>query len=270
MCLVKFNSSGQYQWNQTWNFGLEDEVRALIFDPSENIFLAGYTYGVDYDICLVKLNSPPKILINSPIQNDFYGTIAPNFNLSIVESDLHTTWYTLDGGITNITFSGLTATINQTEWDKKGDGLVTIEFFANDSMSLEGSSEVSFYKDVTAPTSSISFIPHSGTNIVNKSTTFTLTADDGQGSGVASIMYKINEGDWINYSNPFDLSDYTTSNYNISYYSIDKVSNMENINSLLVKIPGPGVIPGYNILFLMSLICVISIISYKLRNKILK
>jgi len=271
-CVVKFDSSGNYQWNNAWHGGIDDFAFEIALDSSENIYLAGYTYNTTSwdDMCLVKYNSAPKIRINTPIQNKFYGIIPPGFDISILESELDTSWYSLDGGTTNITFSGSVGIISQAEWDKKGDGLVTIEFFANDSMSLGGSSEVSVYKDITAPTSSISFIPHSGTNTVNKSTTFTLTADDGQGSGVASIIYKINDGDWINYSTPFDLSDFKSGNYNISFYSIDKVGNIENINSVLVKIPGPAVIPGYNIYLLISLICVVSVISFKLRNKILK
>ncbi len=274
MCVVKFDDSGDYQWSSTWDGGFNDEDVAygIAFDSSENIYLAGYTHkpGSYDDMCLVKYNSAPKIKINTPIQNNYYSIIAPNFEISILDSELDTTWYTLDEGTTNIIFSGSIGNISQAEWDKKGEGLITINFHANDSIGLEGTSGVSVYKDITAPTSSISFTPHKGTNIVKKSTSFNLTADDGQGSGVASIMYKINDGDWTNYSDPFDLSDFKSGNHNISYYSIDKVGNMENINSQLVKIPGPGVIPGYNLLLVISLICVISVVTIKYRNKSLK
>ncbi len=272
MYLVKIDNSGKCQWDYTWDGGYEDYAYGVALDSSENIYLAGSTWNNtnEFDLCLVKINSPPKILINSPSQNEFYGIIAPSFDISILESELHTTWYTLDGGTTNITFSGAVGMISQIEWDKKEDDVVYIEFFANDWMSLEGTSKVSVFKDTNAPTSIILFTLHKAPNIVNKSTTFNLTADDGDGSGVASIMYTINDGDWINYSTPFDLSDFKSGNYNISYYSIDKVGNIENVNSVLVKIPGPGAIPGYNISLLISLICVISVISFRFRNKILK
>ncbi|MFX1573945.1 MAG: SBBP repeat-containing protein [Promethearchaeota archaeon] len=274
MCVVKFDNSGQYRWSSTWDVGTNGEECAygIAFDSSENIYLGGYTINpvTDYDMCVMKYNSAPKIKINTPLQNNFYSIIAPNFEISILDSELDTTWYTLDEGTTNITFSGSIGNISQAEWDKKGEGLVTINFHANDSIGLEGTSGVSVYKDITAPTSSISFTPHKGTNIVNKSTSFTLTADDGQGSGVASIMYKINDGDWTNYSSPFDLSDFKSGNHNISYYSIDKMGNIENINSQEVKIPGPGGIPGYSLLLVISLICVSSVVTIKYRNKSLK
>ncbi|MFX1574563.1 MAG: SBBP repeat-containing protein [Promethearchaeota archaeon] len=272
LSLVKFNSIGEYQWNHTWDGSNNDIGYGLALDSSENIYLAGNTYNSVSltDMCLVKYNSAPKIKINTPIQNNFYNISAPSYDISILDSELDTTWYTLDGGITNITFSGSIGNISQAEWDKKGEGLVTINFHANDSIGLEGISGVSVYKDITAPTSSISFTPYKGTNIVKKSTNFTLTADDGQGSGVASIMYKINDGDWINFSTPFDLSDFKSGNFNISYYSIDKMGNIENINSQEVKIPGPGGIPGYSLLLVISLICVSSVVIIKYRNKSLK
>ncbi|MFX1481253.1 MAG: SBBP repeat-containing protein [Promethearchaeota archaeon] len=273
-CLVKFNSSGDYQWNRTWDGGFNygDEAYGIALDSSENIYLAGYTNNPvsDYDMCLVKYNSAPKIKIDTPLHNEFYGIISPIFNISILESELDTAWYTLDGGTTNIIFSGSIGNISQTEWDKKSEGLVNINFHANDSIGLEGTSSVSVYKDTTAPTSSISFTPHSGTDIVNRSTTFILTADDGEGSGVASIMYKINDGDWTIYSNPFDLSDFKSGNHNISYYSIDKVGNIENINIQQLKIPSSNAIPGYNPFLVISLICIISVVTIKSRNKSLK
>lgn len=51
--------------------------------------------------------------------NIFYSSTAPDFDLNISELNLKTAWYTLDNGLTNISFTGLTGTIDQTEWDKK-------------------------------------------------------------------------------------------------------------------------------------------------------
>ena len=41
-------------------------------------------------------------------------------------------WYTIDEGVTNISISSSTGTIDQTEWDKKGEENVMIRFYAND------------------------------------------------------------------------------------------------------------------------------------------
>ena len=69
---------------------------------------------------------------------------------------MNSTWYTLDDGI-KIPFSELMGTINETEWDKKGDGLISIKFYANDTLGQEDYAEVIISKDTTAPTSTISF-----------------------------------------------------------------------------------------------------------------
>ncbi|MFX1497671.1 MAG: SBBP repeat-containing protein [Promethearchaeota archaeon] len=93
----------------------------------------------------------PEIEIISPCQNEIFGSIAPNFEITVKELNLHSTWYSLDGGVTNITFSGLIGTIDQLEWDKKGDGLVIIRFYANDTGGLKSFIEVQVLKDTTDP-----------------------------------------------------------------------------------------------------------------------
>lgn len=180
---------------------------------------------------------PPIIRINSPSMYDAFGFNAPTFDITINDaSPIDTTWYTIDGGITNYTFSGLTGTVNQTEWDKKGNGTVTIRFYANDSWGFEAFNDVKIRKDTLAPNSSIWFTPHSGINIVNESTVFSLNADDGSGSGVSLIRYKINESNWITYSSPFTLSNYPYGDILISYQAIDQVDNYEAIQTLLLHL----------------------------------
>ena len=92
--------------------------------------------------------NPPEIIINSPISGEIMGNSAPSYNLSII-GDFDITWYTLDDGLTNITASGLTGTISQTQWDKKGNGIVTIKFYVNNSVGLIDSAEVDVEKYVS-------------------------------------------------------------------------------------------------------------------------
>lgn len=263
---------GFQQWNHTWGGSGLDIYWGIILDSLESVILGGTwdmdqdTDGANPDMCLVKFEI---LKINSPSQNEFFGSISPNFEISILRPKITKKWYTLDGRITNITFSGLTGTINQTEWDEKGNGPVTIGFYANDTLGYVVFAEVTVQKDTLAPSSSISFIRHEGTNIVNKSTTFTLTADDGLGSGVSVIRYRINNSDWIDYTNPFDLSSYEYGDYLISYQAIDLVDNIETVNTLLVRLveipsePSPPDIPGYSILLFIGIISVISIFLIK-------
>jgi hypothetical protein len=53
----------------------------------------------------------------------------------------------------------------------------------------------------------------------------TLTASDGNGSGVASTVYQINGGTWQNYTGPFYVT--TPGIYVVAYYSTDNAGNVE-------------------------------------------
>jgi parallel beta-helix repeat protein len=83
------------------------------------------------------------ITIHQPVVLATYGTIAPEFNITLIGTDVDTTWYSFDSGVTNIIFTGLTGTLDQTEWNKLHDGVITIRFYANNSAGQV------FFKDVT-------------------------------------------------------------------------------------------------------------------------
>ena len=257
-----------YSWDPNYNIGDNlDEGLLLSFDTNLNLNWIGYsldnqanitilgnttipfqsegvhriqmfgndTFGRIFqsDIRYFTTLYYPVIIINSPYPNEFFGIGAPNFDISIIESNLQSRWYSLNGGV-NITFGGFTGTINQTEWDKLINGSITIRFYANDSWGLEGYTEVTIQKDLFAPNSSISFILHSGIDVVNESTEFSLTADDGLGSGISLIRYKVNDSSWITYSTPFTLANYPYGDILISYQAVDQVDNYETIQTLVV------------------------------------
>jgi len=219
--------------------------------------------GTDPDIFYKRMNPFPEITIYSPDQNAFFGIVAPNFNIHVIISNLDTLWYTLDDGLNNITFSGLTGIVDQFEWDKILADSLTIRFYANDTFGFEGYAEVVIKKDLNPPQSSIS---HEGL-------TFTITADDGLGSGVSVIKYKINGSAWIDYTVPFGL-DY--GNYNITHQAIDVVGNVEAEGTLIISLKEPPIeedspgIPGYSPLIIMSAVLIavaIFIISFQRKNQ---
>ena len=229
-----------------WN-ALPNGPVTLTFYANDSVGFIGSA-----SVLIQKNVTAPILVVNSPENDEFFGTTAPTFDLTITELNLNSTWYSLDGGITNITFSGDTGMIDQTKWDTLSSGSVSIYFYANDSSSLEGFAAVTVNKDTDAPTSSILFTPHSGVNIVNKTTLFSLNADDGIGCGVSSIKYRINSSSWIDYSNPFALATYSAGDYVIEYYAIDELDNQGTHNSITVtlidietpQIPGvPGFFP---------------------------
>jgi len=95
--------------------------------------------------------SVPKITIISPTPDQFFNNDAPDFEISIFSSSINATWYTIDDGVTNITFSGLTGTIDQTEWDKNGDGDINLRFYANNTLGNSSYSDVTIKKDTALP-----------------------------------------------------------------------------------------------------------------------
>jgi len=69
--------------------------------------------------------------INYPVTDQIFGYNSPDFDISLFDRDLYNTSYSLNNGINN-TFIGLTGKINQTEWLQCNDGLVKIDFYAQD------------------------------------------------------------------------------------------------------------------------------------------
>ena len=96
----------------------------------------------------------PNITIISPLLNEILGIKAPNFNISILDSNLDSFWYSLDNGVistTNITASSLTGRIDQSFWDYFGDGTLTIKFYANDTLGNIGKKFITVIKDDYEP-----------------------------------------------------------------------------------------------------------------------
>ena len=132
------NNSVVIEWNRTWGGSKYDDCYGVAVDSIDNIYLAGYTesFGaVNYDMVLVKYGPDiydPIVSINSPSPDDKFGDEAPDYNILIVEPNLESMWYTIDGGITNYTIYQLSGTINQSAWDVVPYGSITFEFFAKD------------------------------------------------------------------------------------------------------------------------------------------
>ena len=111
-------------------------------DTARNI---GFT-----EVIVIKDIDFQHIAIISPTDNETFGTNAPSFIVEIFDQNIEMMWYTLDGGLTNTTFS-MNESINQILWDSFGSGDVTIEFYSNDTLGHIGYASVTVEKDIDAP-----------------------------------------------------------------------------------------------------------------------
>ena len=96
----------------------------------------------------------PDITIYSPLDDDKFGKIAPNFSISIIEEvgDLVSTWYTLEyfpfTDIDTFPLTELNGTIDQDWWDDAPKGEIRITFYAEDRAGNIGSEIVYIHKSL--------------------------------------------------------------------------------------------------------------------------
>jgi len=211
----------------------------------------------------------PVITIHSPLEDKSFGNVAPSFNVSIIEENLESTWYTIDGGLTNYTFSGLTGFINQTAWDEKEDGDITIRFYAIDSLGHVGFEDVQILKDSIIPVISI-YSPLDEDVFGSKAPKFNISIFE---ENLESMWYTIE-----NISGTFLFTELTANidqdawvtlpqgNITITFYAQDGAGNI-GIESVIVIKRIPSQIPGYNLLFLLGILSLVTtILSKKLRK----
>ena len=209
---------------------------------------------------------PPLISINSPNVNETLES-NPIFNISIDEGIVDTTWYTLDGGLTNYTFSGLVDFINQIAWDLKADGFILIKFYANDSLGYLGYKDINVIKDTVAPI--ISVIDPDNNDVFGKEApTFELHIIEisiesswySLDGGITNITFTglsgtINQNIWDNQPE---------GNVKITFFVKDGIGSIGIDSVLIIKsIPSKPEILGYNVFLIIGLISVVSIILLK-------
>ncbi|MEJ2248442.1 MAG: DUF2341 domain-containing protein [Candidatus Lokiarchaeota archaeon] len=180
-----FSSNGTIDldiWNQFDNGTVL--IRFYVNDSGGNTVWQEVTVRKDVE--------SPSIGVNNPISNELFGTVAPNFDVTITDpSGIHTQWYTIDGGITNYTFIGSTGTIDQTAWNGQGNGTVTIRFYTNDSAGNLVWEEITIRQDINPPSIGINN-PTSNELFGTAAPNFDVTISDP--SGVHTQWYTINDG----------------------------------------------------------------------------
>ncbi|UCG70264.1 MAG: PKD domain-containing protein, partial [Thermoplasmata archaeon] len=143
---------------------------------------------------------------------------------------------------------------------EKDDGPHTIYFFSTDNLGgVEITKEFDIWLDNTPPETIISII-----GIENKTyTEYELTASDYDGSGIKFTYYRIDGNDWNLFNDRFEINDY--GHHTIEYYSIDNLSQSEEIKELKIFIPSPKINykPILALIFFIILLSFGLIVSYK-------
>ena len=98
-------------------FGRDAETREILESEIRN-----FTIDTTY----------PEIIIHSPGDGETFGYITPKYNISIIEKNLDSMWYTIDGGVTNYSISKLNGFIDQYAWIDAPLGPITIGFYGKD------------------------------------------------------------------------------------------------------------------------------------------
>ncbi len=217
-------------------------------------------------------NLSPIITINSPFQNEHYDSLAPNFDISITEPNLNATWYTIDSGLTNVTFTGFTGTIDQTEWDDQVEGPIIIRFYANDTFGHINHVEILVEKDTLDPVITINS-PLVGEIFTALPPEFNLTIDE---VNLDTTWYTLDGGaTTIDFAELTGYIDSTAWNnapigaVTIRFYARDKAGNEVYQEVIVIKSSGqqePPEIPGFNIVLLCLTIVIITTSLLKIKK----
>jgi len=217
--------------NQTeWNKRV-DGVITIRFYANDSLGNLGFK-----DISIIKDTTAPIINIYSPTENEVFRFDAPDFNITVIDQSLNSTWYTIDGGTTNYTFSGLTGYINQTAWDNKGTEIIILRFYANDSLGYIGFKDVVIWKDLISP--KITIISPTPNQLCGvDAPTISLTIDE---PNILIKRYSINGRPNITFTTETQFSQSEWNNIgngtvSIAFYVIDKVGNFNSSEVIIRK-----------------------------------
>ncbi len=183
---------------------------------------------------------PPASELTVTLDPDGYIVSASTFH--ITASDDWGWWrvcYQIDGG-----------GVHEAGWNKEAQfqinqlhgyqpGEHTVEYWARD---MAGNEEVhhteTYVLDTSGPSTSISFdgiaeITAGQTWQVTADTAMVLSASDDE-LGVDSIHYRVDDGDWTSYSEPFTVEE--PGRHTVSYYAKDVMGNIGGMGSTVIDV----------------------------------
>ena len=201
---------------------------------------------------VVAFNAPGSALdLRGEASREVDGAISGGSNVNIADSTESGYWYVRvtktgnqyvsevsDGGTSwtpigsGITFDKPLESLGVMAIGPSQEEPVTVEF---DYFHLETDEE-----DATAPTTELTLdpaAPNGSNGWYTSAPSFTLAADDGEGSGVDVTEYLIGDGEWTPYADaPVSLADAADGPVEISFRSTDVTGNVEEPVTTIVKL----------------------------------
>jgi len=189
----------QIAWNQTNNISIVRTYNSLGNFIINGSYSGNSNYTGDYELWNVTVKDTIRPILNlSYPLNTTYTSVQTRLNYSVSDLNLQACWYTLNGGVTNIT---ITCGNNVTGLDS-GQGTSIWIVYANDTSGNVGNSSVTFYVDSIVPT----------INITSPLNTSTSTSGSNSLNAV-NISESIKTNSWIYY---IQGSGFPTSNTSFS------------------------------------------------------
>jgi len=158
--------------------------------------------------------------------------VTRNTEFSVVSTDAGSGVAEISYRIVNGVDTGWVSYANPFYLLTQPDGLYTVHYRASDNLGNSAESSILVYLDNSAPVIDIIIgdpKTESIETIVEEITSFSITADDMEGSGVEITEYCVIQGefltDWEKYDGPFTLPSFGDGAYKVKYRSKDVLGN---------------------------------------------
>ncbi len=101
----------------------------------------------------------PYISILNPLQNSYFSSLSPTFQLAISGENLSSSYYQI--GASKILFETNKTQVSQDLWNNCAEGLILVRFYLNNTFGNYSIAEITVYKDTLSPSIVIDF-PNEG------------------------------------------------------------------------------------------------------------
>jgi len=220
-----------------WQWDFDDGTYSIEQNPTHvfdengnydvNLTVIDNNGSMDYVVKRVAVQNQPPVADAGP--NQVVNTTEVSFN--------GTGSYDPDGTIESYTWQfgdGQTGSGATVTHDYAEDGQYTVTLNVTDDAGAYDTDTCQVIVDTVAPVTNVSLNGSQGDHgwyVGN--VTVTLDADD-ELSGVDETYYKLDDGNWTEYTEPFNISE--DGEYTVAFYSVDAAGNEENQHTISVKI----------------------------------